>query len=216
MSKSGNPAGLAGLLAHELNNIAVPLQGFADLANLAAVNADESVIQCLAEVRIGVARIALLSRQLDRLAQPAASPRAIGIAECINLGAGQGFSVECDPATRITADGPRIRDAVDSLREMTSDPVVLSVIRGVESAERCASCDAMLSPESGWLRIRLHAARIPGVDAIRNPFGAGHAIRPGRRLALAALVHCSHTANGHVVARPSEGDLSIAVPLAPG
>jgi hypothetical protein len=206
------PSGaLSALLAHELNNIAVPLQGFVDLAGNDSTDTD-AVRGCLAELKIGIARIAGLSQELESFAATDAPPHAVAMDICA-IGFTDDMQFDCPPQTAVSTDPIVARQAIGALLRLATASR-LEVSRREGGDARCASCGELLNAGKRYVGIRLRAARLPSADALKDPFAERHKLRVSRRLTIAALVIVAHCANGHLIAAESADSLTLVLPEA--
>lgn len=216
-------AALAAVIAHELNNIAVPLRGFIDLA-LDKTARDDAVLQCIDEVRIGMDRITALAFELASLAQDASSPASVPLESCLESTdfreAMQRPPVtwSCDPKLTVAVDLNQARRAVVSLASLASEAGLFIEKVPAEGAlagnPSCAVCAKPFPRRKAWVQIRAPGLRATVLEAVRSPFDAGHKVRGVERLTIAALQHSSHRAGGHVMVDLSAGDLSLLLPQA--
>ncbi len=114
---------LAGIVGHELNNIAVPLEGFAELA-LQNVRASESVGPILDEIKIAVARIKSLASELESLGDTGSRVRPVAIGDCMPNESGADpveteIDWRCSASTVVAADPVHARRALQALISIT-------------------------------------------------------------------------------------------------
>ena len=210
--------GLAGIVGHELNNIAVPLEGFAELA-LQGTAAEESA-RALYEMRIVIGRIKSLASDLESLAESGSSPQHIAIGDCMpepgtDSLVARNIDWRCNAATPVMADREHARRAIRSLgaiaARIAAHPAsapMWSVWRGSMPA-RCIACGA--GPlDNPFVHVQVFSSR-PIAAGLHNPLAAktGWA---SRRLALAVLVHSAHCADGHIVLDEGSGLVSVVLP----
>lgn len=206
-------ADIAGLIAHELNNIAVPLRGFFDLAVETA--ADGLARQCLAEIDIGMARVVALAHSLESLSLQGSNPLATTVEECF---APQGSPESrasphlvwtCSPQTPVTVDLDHARRAIDSLVYLAG-AAPLAIADSILSGLACAVCGKAFPGTKALVHVRTGGLRQSVTEALRTPFAASHKLRCAQRLNLAVLAHATHQAGGHVIAEPRAESLGIA------
>ena len=131
---------LAGVIAHELNNIAVPLQGFAELAGQNA-GASESLGNSLEEIKIASARIKSLAADLESLGEMTSLVEPVAIGDCMP-GEAAGDQPElpridwrCSASTLIAVDRAHARRA-----SLDAD------FRAVRSGNAASHCPYRYSP----------------------------------------------------------------------
>jgi hypothetical protein len=214
------------VIGHELNNVAVPLEGFAELA-LQNPAASESVGHMLDEIKIAIARIKSLAADLETLGHAGSSPSPVAIGDCLPEEAGSDrprvpeIDWRCSPATLVVVDGAHAKRALQALagiagRTGTQIPSLpgWSVARQAAVSAACAACGRTL-PRKEHVRVQAFSSRaVPG-EALKDPFGWPRVGRALRRLGLAVLVHSTHHAGGHIILDPGAGSVSLAFPLAP-
>ncbi len=209
---------MSAVVAHELNNIAVPLLGFIDLITGEVITADNAR-QCLEEVRIGVERITELAFELESLAYETSMPVAMRLSECFTALDSRSTEIPyhaeflCDPLTRVTVDGGQARRAISSLAHLVG-AARLSVADSLPQGAYCAACGAGPLRSRGFVEVRAGNLRPAILLALTNPFDPGHKIRPQQRLVIAALQHAAHLAGGHVLTDAMGEAVSIALPKA--
>jgi hypothetical protein len=222
-SKSGSFAAMVG---HELNNIAVPLEGYAEQAadNAAAT---ESAKNGLEEMRTAIARIRSIASDLENLAEPASPPITVAIGDCMpddlaDIAAGAPvIDWRCSASTAISVDRPHAERAIRSLgmlsartRAQLKSVPTWEVFTGSAAPARCASCAAAARRKDHCVLVRTHTDRPVTADALNDPFGPARAGKLSRRLTLAVLVYSAHCANGHVYLDDDTGLVSLAFPVA--
>jgi hypothetical protein len=215
---------LAGVIGHELNNIAVPLQGFADLA-LQDARASEGDLAMLDEIRIAIARIRSLAADLESLGTTGSDPSAVPMRDCMPEVNAEGSSMpavdwQCDPSTVIVVDSVHAHRALRALAAVSSStgtafsaPAEWSIALSRPSATRCAACDAPL-PRKTQVLVRAFTARALPPETLREPFGAARVGRASRRLGLAVLTHSTHCAGGHIFV--DENAVALCLVFPPG
>ena len=205
---------LSAVVAHELNNIAVPIRGFIDLASANAAP-DELVRQSLDEVQIGMGRIAALSYDLQSLAETGSMPKSTPVGDCIvatdqsNAAVALRSVWACSPLTPVKVDLEQIRRAIHSMACLAGAGS-LSIAESATKGSTCAACGKALPRRKVLVEARARSLR-PVIAAIRAPFAAEHKLRSAQRLTLAALVHCTHLAGAHVAAHLEVNSLSIVL-----
>lgn len=207
---------LSAVIAHELNNIAVPLRGFIDLA-LQTTAADEPVRQALDELQVGLDRIGTLAYQLESIAQQSftLSPTTIG-ASLASIMQGDPEDPKrlvwsCSQLTQVKVDLDHLQRAINSLRHL-GGPGPLLIGESAMDGLACAVCGKPFARGKLFVEIQARGLRPAIFSAIRAPFAAAHKLRAMQRLAIAAFSHCGHLAGGHVIARPGAESLSIVLP----
>jgi hypothetical protein len=216
---------LAAVVGHELNNIAVPLEGFAYLA-LQAAGANESVGPILDEIKIAVARLKSLAADLESLGDEGSRPRSVAIGDCLPDDGGAdaslpGIDWRCDPSTPVAVDPLHAARALQALAGITGGPSTQfarlpgwRITQDAPGGARCAACGASPPPRKGQVVVQAFSSRALPAEALRDPFGAARPGRASRRLGLAVLVHSTHRAGGHIYLDESGGSLSVAFPIA--
>jgi hypothetical protein len=214
---------LAGVIGHELNNIAVPLQGFADLA-LQDARASAGDPGLLDEIRVAVARIRSLAADLETLGTTGADRSAVPMRDCVPELNAAGASMpavdwQCDPSTLLEVDPVHVHRALRALAALTvatgtalSAPTDWIIALRPPSATRCAACGATL-PRKIQLIVRAFTSRVLPAETLREPFGAARIGRASRRLSLAVLAHSTHCAGGHVFVDEHAVALCLVFPL---
>lgn len=213
-SSGSSSEALSAVIAHELNNIAVPLSGFIELA-LETAASDDLVRQSLKEVHIGMDRIAALARELESLAQHGSMPTAATIGECI-APIEQGNSAvpliwSCSPQTPVKVDLDQARRAIDSLLRLAGTGP-LAIAESAMNGLSCAACGKAFPRGKVFAQVQARGVRPATLGAIRAPFDAAHKLRSMQRVTIAALVHCAHLAGCHVIARLEAESLGIVMP----
>jgi hypothetical protein len=214
---------LAGVLGHELNNIAVPLAGFAELA-LQSAGTSASVRPMLDEIKIAVARIQALAADLESLGERSVSPTTVAIGACIPEAGGAiaampGIVWHCSANTLVAVDSDHARRALAALAATagrnggSAAPPDWSIAQELPGAAPCAVCGVRL-PRADHVMVRAFGSRLPPREALRDPFGPGGGGRPSHRLGLAVLVHSTHCAGGHLFEDAGAGSLRLSFPLA--
>jgi len=200
---------LSELLAYELNNIAVPLLGFVDLADSDRTD-HRAVMSCLGELKIGIARITCLSQQLESFAAPAATAATVAIGECMIDFSGE-LHFDCGQETTVSTAPALVRQAIAALSRLCSTPrLEVSRLAGGESY--CSACGELLKAGKGYVGIQLRARRLPTPEILQEPFAVSRKTRASRRLAIAALVIVAHRANGHLLATESADSVTFLLP----
>jgi signal transduction histidine kinase len=205
---------LSAIVGHELNNIAVPLQGFIDLASEAAA-LSTPVQDCFKELRNGVDRMRSLAFELESLATATASPVRISIGECLREA-----DWRCDPATAVLVDPFHARLAIDALRRVgrnwrnQDSAAELTVAQEIPVNPVCAACGKSLRRFGRSVLVQVHDARLSRVNAIRKLIGPDGSERTARAVTLAVLMHSSHRAGGHIVTDEQVGLVGLALPSA--
>jgi hypothetical protein len=211
------------MVGHELNNIAVPLEGYAELVTESAVG-PESLAHSLEEMRTAIARIKALASDLESLAEPSSRPVPVPIGDCMPVvrgavpgGAGE-IGWHCSASIAVAVDWAHARRAISSLGILASrtggpsSSPTWEVLLGSAAPARCASCNA--AARGRCVLVQAFSARPLAADALRDPFGSARAGRLSRRLTLAVMVHSAHGAGGHIYLDENTGSLSLAFPLA--
>ncbi len=214
---------MAVIIGHELNNIIVPLEGFAELALHDAV-AHEPVGPNLDEVKIAIGRIKSLASGLEILGETAYRLMPVSIGACLREGNGADPSLakvdwQCRPSTLITVDAAHARRALQALAGLTARIGVQSALPGwrisreARGAARCAACGIAL-PRKDRIGVQAFTPHSVTVETLMHPFGPARAGRASRRLAIAVLVHSTHCAGGHLLLEQGAASLSLAFPIA--
>lgn len=218
---------LAAIIGHELNNIAVPLDAFAELA-VQNTEPGAPVRHSLDEMRVAIGRIKALASDLESLAESGSHPAPVAIGDCMPdaidadvLRMGK-VDWRCGVSTVVVVDRTQARRAIHSLAVITargSSPFALgpewSVSRGsVPAAARCVTCAAAARRKDIFVFVQADGSRPVSNDALRDPFGSARVGRAVRRLTLAVLVHGAHDAGGHIFQDPNAGSLMLAFPAA--
>jgi hypothetical protein len=207
---------LSAVLAHELNNIAVPLRGFIDLTTGETVTA-ENARQCLEEVRIGVERIAALAFELESLTSDTSTRSAVRVSDCLapmetrSTHVPPEVALSCDPELLLTVDVGHARRAISCLSDLAG-AARLSITDALSPGAVCAVCGVGPLRPRNFLQVRANDLRPPILSALAAPFDANHKIRSQQRLLIAALRHTTHLAGGHVLADAPTGAVCIALP----
>jgi hypothetical protein len=214
----GLTATLSAIVAHELNNISVPLQGFHDIAGQSGSSV-ELLKQCLDEMRIGLARLNGLSTDLESLSETVSNRVPTAIRDCTvppdhRLPDYSGrVRWLCEPSLTVLVDPGHARRATASLARVSNASIeFVNLERGAEI--RCSGCDQTLSPALGFVSARTQGTRAAGSLALRDPFDPTVKSHGARRLTIAALAHCAHHAGGHVIADQGTSTLSLLFPVA--
>jgi hypothetical protein len=211
---SGSRA-LAAIICHELNNISVPLDGFAELA-IQNTDENESVRHSLNEMRIAIDRLRALASDLENLAESAGAPASVAIGDCM----AEGIEIEwlCSAATVVSVDPRHARRAIQSLAAVSmraaspfAPAPAWSVSLGSMAGTSCAVCGVARAVP--YVFVQLQGVRAIAGEAIRDPFGSARVGRAGRRLSLAVLVHSTHGAGGHILLEEITGSLRLAFPV---
>jgi hypothetical protein len=233
---------LSAIIGHELNNIAVPLGGYRDLA-LQCTPENEPFRECLDETRIAMGRLTALADELESLGDSESRPMQVPIGQCIpeatdpeasgpeaTAAGATGPDASGDsPAERWTIDWLCGADTAVSVDRHHAQRSIRALIRvATRVAEPSPSLLVLTVAEDvhagarciscGAVVSRGVAARISGShpvegDALRNPFGARR-VGLTRRLTLAVLVHCAHRAGGHLIFDKISGSPSVVFPAA--
>jgi hypothetical protein len=215
---------LAGVVGHELNNIAVPLLGFAELA-VQQAGASESLGPILDEIKIAVARIKSLAADLEILGETASHVVAVAIGDCMPVASGAGptspgVDWSCSASTLVEVDREHARRALQALADITRRPRAQAasmsdwrVAQEAPGAARCAACGTALQ-RNDYVVVQVFSSRTIPSEALSDPFGSARVVRANRRLGLAVLVHSTHGAGGHIFLNPRSGTVSLAFPLA--
>jgi hypothetical protein len=202
-----------GVIAHELNNIAVPLGGFIDLA-LQATATGALALQSLDEINVGLARIGALAYLLECLAQQDSMLSRTTAGACFAPGQGDFANPpqlvwSCSELTPVKADPDHALRAIISLMHLAG-PGPLSVRESAMEGLVCAVCGKRMARRQ-VLEVRASGMRPAIFSAISAPFAASQKLRAMQRLAIAALAHCAHLAGGHVIAQPDSESLSVVL-----
>jgi hypothetical protein len=206
---------LSAVVAHELNNIAVPIRGFIELASATAAP-EELVHQTLDEVQIGMGRIAALAYDLQSLAQIGSVRSSTSLGECLAPADHNDAAVAlrsvwaCNPLTRVNVDREHVRRAIHSMAALAGGGS-LHIAESAMKGSTCAACGRALPRRSVLVKAQARSLR-PAITAIRAPFAAEHKLRSAQRVTIAALVHCTHLAGAHVMAHAEATSLSIVLP----
>jgi hypothetical protein len=212
------------VIAHELNNIAVPLQGFAELAGQNAV-ASRALGNSLEEIKIAGERLRSLASDLESLGEMTSLVEPVAIGDCVPREAAADqlerprIDWRCSPATLVAVDRAHARRALQALSAVvgrTGSPSESlpgwNVGQAPASTARCAACGGAQARKDHLLVQGFSSHGVPG-EMLRDPFGP-RSERATRRLALAVLVHSTHRAGGHIILDPGAGAVSLALPLA--
>jgi hypothetical protein len=219
-------SGLAGVIGHELNNIAVPLEGFAELA-IQSASASESVGHILEEIKIAISRIKSLASDLESLGEITRRAGAVAIDDCMPREEAAAdrpgtprIDWRCRASTLVAVDRAHARRALHALANVTgrssSQSESLSgwsVVHPSKSAARCAACGGT-QVRKNHLLVQGFSSPAVSDEMLRDPFGWPRAGRATRRLALAILVHSAHRAGGHIILDEGTGSVSVALPMA--
>jgi signal transduction histidine kinase len=137
-------AALAAVIGHELNNVAVPLEGFAELA-LQAMTAAEPARQSMDEIRIAIGRIKALAAELEMLGESHSAPERIGIGGCMpDAASSESWEITwlCAASTLVSADALHAQHAILALARLagpsggTPSPPQLTVSHEPHGAAR--------------------------------------------------------------------------------
>lgn len=208
---------LSGLIAHELNNIAVPLSGFVGLVSENVHDAG-AIRQCIEEVQIGIDRLSEIALELQGLAESHSVPAIIPVSDCLVTPDDDAARMPirtrwaCDAQALVVVDLQHARRVVGSLARMSNQTSVLSVGDVLAARSTCSTCGARLSPAKSFIQVQACAVRGAIVNAIRHPFEAGHKLRAPQRLMIAAFVKAAHLAGGHIVAIDGTDCVSLILP----
>ncbi len=211
------------LLAHELNNIAVPLAGFAEEV-LQRFPSNSAAQECVGEFQLAAHRIKALAHDLESLGQTESAPEAIALGDClrqalavtpellpqIEWACRQDIKVRVDPWHAQRAIASLIRIAMVSETRLHQDAV--TVAQNDAAGLECAGCGAKLPPDGAWVLIRTSEIRRLDLSLLRDPFRAKSGGRISRRLSFAVLACCAHRAGGHISLDPTSADLTLAFP----
>jgi hypothetical protein len=195
---------VSAIAGHELNNVALTMQGFLDLAAEDGPLTDP-VQRCFEELRIGIARITALAGELDSLAIPSGASNPIAIGTLVPHA-----QWRCDPTHIVVVEPYHARTAIRALTQLagkprqSGSPALLTVSREVAATAPCAACGAPGSRPVPHLRLQVEA-RIARSDA-------RHSDHTARRLTLAVLLHSAHLAGGHVEIDESAQLLVLTLP----
>ncbi|GEM_PF-4002432 len=217
MSEDRRTGFLSGMIGHELNNIAGALQGFGEIA-LHRAGENEPVKEYLGEVRIAIGRISALAHDLESLGESESLSTRIPLADCMNPA--WHIDWRCNAQTLIDVDPLHAHRAMEALEQIgrgkraRESPVEFRVTDDLHPAAFCVTCGAALAQKTragGWALVQVQSdPRIVNREAMRDPFGQAHGGRMLMRLTLAALVHCTHCAGGHILLEDTGGLLSVA------
>ena len=206
-------------VAHELNNIAAPLLGFIDLATENPGSAD-SIGQCLDEVRLGIARVTALSRDIETLAESTSQRISVAVGDCISQAqVNDGNNRRevlwgCDSKTLLDVDPFHAARAIVSLVRIGGCAAALTITGDLRDASACTGCGAALTSASRYLRIEVRPTRILSGKLLRSPFAAHPGAAASLRLTAAVLLHCTHLAGGHILADSRAKSMGLALPIA--
>ncbi len=223
-------SGFAALVGHELNNIAVPLEGYAELVTESAVG-PESLGHSLEEMRTAIERIKALAADLESLAEPSSPPLPVAIGACMPAadvavaagavpGGAPDIDWQCSASIAVAVDRTHAQRAIGSLAILASpsggppSSPKWEVWLGSAAPARCAACHAAARRRDRSVLVQAFSARPLAGDALRDPFGSARAGRLSRRLTLAVMVHSAHGAGGHVFLDESTGSVRLAFPVA--
>ena len=216
---------LAGIVGHELNNISVPLKGFADLA-LHTGRLSKAARQCLDEIAIAIERVRRLACELEGYSESESSSAYIPICACMPNSDPEAhgkwrMNWMCDPASLVCADALHARRAIESLAAATAQrglspphATELTVSHLVNVPAACVACDARLTVKANNVQVHSRSARSIARETLRDPFGPKSVSRGIRRLSFAVLVHCAHRAGGHLLLDETCTTLSVTFPTA--
>lgn len=207
-----------------MNNIAVPLAGFAEYA-LQQAPRHSAIKECVEEFLIGTRRIRALATDLEILSQTDSIREAIVLGDCvrqalagspgvfpkIEWGCPQDIKLRVDPWHAGRAITALLRAAMDT--ESDSYPGTMAVARKGLAILDCAVCDASLRPEGDWVFVRTSVIRRLSRSLLRDPFRSDIGGRISRRLAFAVLERCAHRAGGHIALDQDGDGLTLALPI---
>ncbi len=215
---------MAAVIGHELNNIAVPLAGYAELVRHSA-GTSESVGPILDEITLAIARITSLASGLESLGEKSSRPMRVAIGACIPEPGGADPAVpridwQCSPSTLVLVDAEHARRALQALAATTGQNGTAvaslpgwSIAQEARGAAPCAVC-GVRTPHRDQVMVRGFSSHLLPLEALRDPFGSGRVGRASRRLGLAVLVHSTHCAGGHIFRDAGAGSLRLSFPLA--
>jgi hypothetical protein len=209
---------LSGVVAHELNNIAVALGGFLDLGTAEGAPLD-LVLQSLDEARIGLERVSRLSADLQSLADADSKPVPITIGECMLASAqsSSNFSNRivwaCDRSERIQADPVHARRAVDAQVRLARSPLEFAKRVQIPAGSACSGCGRKLSHPGGFFAVKARGLRLPGNLTARDPLDPSVKSSVVRRLTFTVMVYSVHTAGGHLDLEPAEDTVTLLFPI---
>jgi hypothetical protein len=224
----GDPgtSALAAIISHELNNIAVPMDGFAELA-VQNTALHEPVRYSLDEMRIAIGRIKALASDLESLAENGSRPAPIAIGDCMPDAADADalrvdkIDWQCGVSTVVTVDRAHARRAIHSLAviaargtsQFTRAPDWSVSVGPAAAGARCVACGATTRRKDIFVFVQAYGSHSVTSDALRDPLGCARVGRANRRLTLAALVHSAHGAGGHILQNETAGTLMLAFPV---
>jgi hypothetical protein len=212
------------LIAHELNNITVPLDGFAEYA-LQHVPGYGVARGCIQEVQIGIGRIRALASDLESLGQTDSVREAITLGACMSRALADvqqpAPPIEwcCPGDIQVKVDPMHAQRAIDSLIRVataTDSPAFPGVVMITQESSRlsvCGVCSASLKREGDWVFLQTTGIRRLNLEILRDPFRSRGGGRTSRRLALAVLECCAHRAGGHVSLDQGSDCLTLALPI---
>lgn len=220
----GDALAALALIAHELNNIAVPLNGFAEHAQQ-HVPPYGVVRECLQELQIGIGRISALAADLESLGETGSVPEVIGLGDCIGkaIPEKQRFQVQiewcCPEDITVRVDPMHAQRAVAALLrvalagESNSYPVTVSITARVSGVRECAVCGASLRRHGHWVFVVASGIRRLNRGVLRDPLGSDGGGRTSRRLAFAVLERCAHRTGAHISLDDNAEHLTLALPV---
>jgi len=212
------------LIAHELNNISVPLHGFAEHA-LEHVPGYGVVRECVQELQIGIGRIRALAADLESLGQTDSLFELVPLRDCISRAIRSVQNLDppidwcCPKEINVRVDAEHAQRAIASLirvavaADSTQNPGSLSIEKNDSKVGNCAVCGASVGTEGDWVLLRTSGIRRMKLDVLRDPFRSDTGGRTSRRLALAVLDRCAHRAGGHVYLNHRADVLTLVLPV---
>jgi signal transduction histidine kinase len=200
----------ARLLAHELNNIALPLRGFVELAEDAPGDA-QALRECFQEIRAGSRRLAELARDLAALAEDQPRRRLTTLGACLPAPA-ERFLLPADPAIRLRADPDLLRSSIALLvKALGSDVLFTALHARSRHVGKCDDCGVRMA-RTHHLLLHVQAPRTSLLRALRDPLDSSLRLSPTQRVRIAASARQLHLAGAHF--STGAPDAIIALPLA--
>lgn len=202
---------LPATVAHELNNIAASLRGFAQLARDAAGRDN-----ALAEIDLGVQRLASLADDLSAFARHPTVATVVALEDCVG-GAewdeAPPLRWECERRIPVLADAEAAQRAIGVMTRLAAHTGRALVVHVGNAAQDpaapvcCLHCAAPCNAAAVWITLpmtsgqpRFGTRSAPGRDCLTLP-----------ELRYLALARAAHFAGGHLVSDSAPEGLALVL-----